>query len=177
MEITENEKEILAGMARYLKEQNRLYTEHYRLAEQFLFLSLPILVELRAKAELLLGYVKALKRQTRLVTVYHAYTAGKRCGRAFDPCDTGFLAFLCSVFSAPDAEMLEERLWAYYREIACRITHPDLLDELTDLYRDMQSRSGELALEVFEAGYIAGLKQRETDHPELPADSTRFERP
>lgn len=163
MEITENEKEILADMAQYLKQQNRLYSEKNCLAEQFLLLALPILLELGERACLLLSYVKAMRRQARLVTVYHTYCAGKECGRRLRPCNTGYFSFLCATFSAPEAEDLDELLWAFYRDLTCQLSRPDYLDELTDLYREMQSCSAELSLEVFEAGYIAGLKQREQE--------------
>ena len=157
MEITEKERLILSEMARYLKDQNRIYTRRHRLEEQFLSSALPILLELKGSAGLLPVYVKTLKRQSRLVTVYGAYLAGKQCGQESASVRAGFLAYLCSALSNPQAEELDNLLWHGYHEITAQLSHPERLDELTGLYREMRSYSEELSLEVFEAGYIAGL--------------------
>ncbi len=160
MEITKTEINILSEMAQHLKKQNKLYSKKYRLTEQFLFLSLSILLELNTEAALLLAYVKALRLRSRLITVYNTYLAGKSAGFFHLSCDVEFLNFLCSVFSSDQAEKVEALIWRYYREISEKLSRPDLLDNLTDLYQEMQSPSAELALEVYEAGYIAGLKKR-----------------
>lgn len=174
MQITENEKEILAEMERYLKEQNRLYSKEYRLAEKFLYAVLPLLATLGNDQPLLVGYIETLRRQNRLLQVSDTYFAGKHCGAGQRPCDMGFLRFLCAVYTTPEAEQIDAELWKRYRVISQQSKRCDLLDEVTDLYRDMQSRSDELALEVFEAGYIAGLKER--DEQQVKKQKTEPER-
>ena len=67
------------------------------------------------------------------------------------------MAYLCSALSNPQAEELDNLLWHGYHEITAQLSHPERLDEMTGLYREMRSYSEELSLEVFEAGYIAGL--------------------
>lgn len=160
VQITQREKQHVEQMRQYMRRADEVYAEENRLAEKILPLLLYSLAKCDPASADIPCYLQALRLQDRLLCTEEAYQYGKHAAFCGTAVAEGFSAYLSTVYCGTRAAAVERELWRCYRRIS-QETGAALLDELTELVRDLHSRSGELILEVFEAGYIAGLQQKD----------------
>ncbi|MGI5895461.1 MAG: hypothetical protein ACOX6U_00765 [Oscillospiraceae bacterium] len=160
VQMTQQEKQHVKQMRQYMRRADEVYAEENRLAEKILTLLLHSLAKCGPASADIPRYLQALRLQDRLLCTEEAYQYGKHAACCGTAVAEGFAAYLSAVYCGAQAAATERELWRCYRRIA-RKMGVALLDELTELVRDLHSRSGELMLEVFEAGYIAGLQQKD----------------
>lgn len=164
MQITAYDSAIVREICRQLKDSDRAYSKEQRLAERILALLLRLTATNGIHAEQIARYCAALRQQNRLLRPENVYLAGKRSALLGISAREDFHACLCGAYCSEEAELLDQEIWSGYRELA-RVAGSAPVDELTDLFRELRYRSGELMLEVFEAGYIAALQQLQVNGP------------
>lgn len=158
MQLSPREKEIVNGMRRYLKECDRNYIASNHLVEQTLEQLLVLIGRLGPEAYQLPRYMALLRRQSHLLNEETAFCAGKYSAQGNIPWKQGFFACLSGVFDSREARLLEKEIWKQYHRLG-KAGGYRMTGEFTALCRDLYSRSGELMMEVFQAGYIAQLQE------------------
>lgn len=160
MQLTQQERQHIQQMQHYMQQADDVYTQENRLMERVLRLLLRLLVKCGPASADVPRYIQALRLQDKLLSAQDAYRYGKRAALYGRTVTEGFTAYLSAVYCGTRASVIEREIWRCYRRLSQRVGHV-LLDEFTELVRDLHSRSGELTLEVFEAGYLAGLQYQD----------------